>query len=46
MGQTATLKHRPGAWGLNTGHLERVQHRVRAHLDKGVPQALLFQASL
>ena len=43
MVQTTTLKHRQGPWRLGTGHLERVQHRVRSHLDKGMPQALLFQ---
>ena len=41
--QPAAPEHRPGARRLDAGHLEGVQHRVRSHLDEGVPQVLLLQ---
>jgi hypothetical protein len=40
--QATALEHRLGARGYQIGHLKRVQDRVRAHFNEGMPQAFLF----
>ena len=43
MVQVTALEHRLGARRFEIGHLERVQDRVRAHLEEGMPEAYFLQ---
>jgi hypothetical protein len=42
MVEPTTLEKRLLTRRLDAGHLERVQHRVRTHLDEGVANAFLL----